>query len=77
MYSCILIHGKIAAATESWWTLNSDEIKLLSLLATTENSGASKDIPVYLPYKSPTVRIYIFNSWIVQYRWMLCTATSS
>ncbi|KAK9871041.1 hypothetical protein WA026_009999 [Henosepilachna vigintioctopunctata] len=55
LYSCILIHGKIAAATESWWSLHPDEMKLLSLLATSENVTTSKDIPIFLPYKSPTM----------------------
>lgn len=55
VYSCILIHGKIAVATESWWDLHPDEIKLLSLLATIENTTNSKDIPVFLPHKSPNV----------------------
>ncbi|XP_018568218.1 protein fuzzy homolog isoform X2 [Anoplophora glabripennis] len=55
MFSCVLISGKIAAATQSWWSLHPDELKLLSLLATSENTANSKDIPVFLPYKSPTV----------------------
>ncbi|KAJ8984368.1 hypothetical protein NQ317_003516 [Molorchus minor] len=55
MYSCLLIAGKIAAATESWWSLTPDEMNLLSLLATSENTANSKDIPVFLPHKSPTV----------------------
>ncbi|CAH0561149.1 unnamed protein product [Brassicogethes aeneus] len=55
MFSSILIHGKVATATESWWNLHPDEIKLLSILANSENSNISKDIPVFLPYKSPTV----------------------
>lgn len=55
MFSCVLIHGKLAAATESWWTLHANEIKILALLATVENSF--KDIPVFLPYKSPNVFI--------------------
>ncbi|KAF5281950.1 hypothetical protein FQA39_LY00474 [Lamprigera yunnana] len=54
-YSCILIHGKIAVATESWWSLDPDEIKLLSLVATVDNSSSSKDVPVFLPYRSPNV----------------------
>ncbi|KAL3265767.1 hypothetical protein HHI36_009968 [Cryptolaemus montrouzieri] len=55
MYSCILIHGKIATATESWWSLDPEEIKLLSLLAVSENSTITKDIPIFLPFKSPSV----------------------
>lgn len=55
VYSCVLIHGKLAAATEDWWSLHPEELKLLSLLATIENTSSSKDIPVYLPFKSPTI----------------------
>ncbi|KAL1509312.1 hypothetical protein ABEB36_004074 [Hypothenemus hampei] len=55
MFSCILVNGKIAVATESWWSLHPHEIRLLLLLAVTENKDISKDIPVFLPYKSPTV----------------------
>ncbi|XP_031340603.1 protein fuzzy homolog isoform X2 [Photinus pyralis] len=54
-YSCILIHGKIAVATESWWSLHADEIKLLSYLATVDNMTSSKDVPVFLPYRCPNV----------------------
>ncbi|CAH1174065.1 unnamed protein product [Phaedon cochleariae] len=63
MYSCILVCGKIAVATESWWSLHPTEIRLLSLLATSENTNESKDIPVFLPYKSPTVA----------FRFVVCT----
>lgn len=54
LYSCVLINGKICVATESWWSLDPEEIKLLSLLAMSEG-GTSKDIPIFLPYKSPTM----------------------
>lgn len=56
MFSCVLIHGKIAAATEQWWSLHADEMKLLSLLANAENSSAPVDLPVFLPYRSPNVK---------------------
>lgn len=65
MYSCVLIHGKIAAATENWWTLHPEEIKLLSLLAITENTGASKDVPIFLPHKSPNVRKLFFRVHVI------------
>lgn len=57
MYCCVLINGKIAAATEDWWSLHPIELKLLANLATIENTMTSKDIPVFLPYKSPNVSI--------------------
>ncbi|XP_060531594.1 protein fuzzy homolog isoform X2 [Cylas formicarius] len=55
MYSCLLIGGKIAVATESYWSLNPHELRLLSLLAVAETNEKSKDVPVFLPYKSSTV----------------------
>lgn len=55
MFCCLLIHGKIAVATENWWSLDSKELKLLSLLAIAENTNISKDIPVFLPVRSPNV----------------------
>lgn len=64
IYCCILIHGKIAVATESWWSLHKDEVKLLSLLAVLENTTASKDIPVFLPYTSPNIA-YRFTACMI------------
>lgn len=64
-FSCLLIRGKIAVATESWWSLNPDERKLLSLMGSFEHDSTAKDIPVYLPQKSPNVskstRRIVFN----------------
>ncbi|XP_072382705.1 protein fuzzy homolog [Diabrotica undecimpunctata] len=63
MFSCILVDGKIVAATESWWSLHPDELRLLSLFAVSDNATDSKDIPVFLPHKSPTVA----------FRFVVCT----
>lgn len=74
IYCCILIHGKIAVATESWWSLHKDEVKLLSLLAVLENTTASKDIPVFLPYTSPNVRIlkkYCTVAYLYRFRLLI------
>lgn len=66
MFGCVLICERIAVATQSWWTLHPVEKQLMSFLALSENSTTSKDIPVYLPYKSPDV-CDLFNivQWIV------------
>lgn len=63
LFCCVLIEGKIAVGTESWWSLHPDELRLLSFLAVSENTTDSKDIPVYLPYKSLTVA----------FRFVVCT----
>lgn len=52
MYACVLIHGKICVATESWWTLSPNERKLLSILGSAEHDSTAKDCPVFLPQKS-------------------------
>nr|CAI5863406.1 unnamed protein product [Callosobruchus analis] len=63
MYSCVVISGKIAVATESWWSLHPNEIRLLTLLAVSDNLSTAKDIPVFLPYKSSKVA----------FRFVVCT----
>ncbi|KAG5877686.1 hypothetical protein JTB14_003841 [Gonioctena quinquepunctata] len=65
MFSCVLVSGKVAAATESWWSLHPVEIRLLGLLATSENGAESRDIPVFLPYKSPTVAFRFVSCTLV------------
>ncbi|TDH05858.1 hypothetical protein EPR50_G00126690 [Perca flavescens] len=56
-FSCLIVHGRIAAATEKWWRLAPQEVVLLSaLLRSLSASGsASCDYPVFLPQGSPTV----------------------
>lgn len=56
MFSCVLVHGKLAAATEQWWSLHPDEMKLLLLLATSETINIPSDFPVFLPYRCPNVK---------------------
>ncbi|KAF7222312.1 protein fuzzy homolog [Nothobranchius furzeri] len=57
-FGCLVVHGRIATATEEWWRqLVPQEIVLLSaLIRTLSASGsASCDYPVFLPQFSPTV----------------------
>ncbi|XP_045908130.1 protein fuzzy homolog isoform X1 [Micropterus dolomieu] len=56
-FSCLLVHGRIAAATEKWWRLAPQEVVLLcALMRSLSASGsASSDYPVFLPQGSPTV----------------------
>lgn len=58
IYGCILIHGCLAVATEGWWSLNPIERKLLIIAVTAEGVCTTRDIPVFLPYKSPNVNIF-------------------
>lgn len=54
-YGCLLIHDCTAVATDNWWSLEMIERKLLVLAAMTNSNYTAKDLPVYLPYKSPEV----------------------
>ncbi|KAK4886119.1 hypothetical protein RN001_002390 [Aquatica leii] len=76
-YSCILIHGKIAVATESWWSLHSDEIKLLSLLSAVDNTTSSKDIPVFLPYRSPNIAYRFVACMLIPHIQVCCLCGST
>lgn len=55
MYGCVLIHGCLAVATENWWTLDPLERKLMIIAITAENNSPAKELPVFLPNKSPNV----------------------
>ncbi|XP_029381525.1 protein fuzzy homolog [Echeneis naucrates] len=56
-FGCLIVHGRIAAATEKWWRLAPQEVVLLSALtrALSASGSASCDYPVFLPHGSPTV----------------------
>lgn len=56
-FGCLIIHGRIATATEKWWRLAPPELVLLSTLIRSLSASrtASCDYPVFLPQGSPTV----------------------
>lgn len=56
-FGCLIVHGRIAAATEKWWRLAPQEVVLLSaLIRSLAGSGTSScDYPVFLPRGSPNV----------------------
>nr|XP_033506044.1 protein fuzzy homolog [Epinephelus lanceolatus] len=56
-FGCLMVHGRIAAATEKWWRLAPQEVVLLSALirSLSASGSASCDYPVFLPQGSPTV----------------------
>ncbi|KAJ8012246.1 hypothetical protein DPEC_G00066690 [Dallia pectoralis] len=54
-FGCLMVHGRIAVATDKWWRLAPQEVVLLSALARTLSGSASCDFPVFLPQGSPTV----------------------
>ncbi|XP_071768707.1 protein fuzzy homolog [Centroberyx gerrardi] len=56
-FGCLMVHGRIAAATEKWWRLAPQEVVLLAALmrSLAASGSASCDYPVFLPQGSPTV----------------------
>lgn len=56
-FGCLIVHGRIAAATDKWWRLAPQEVVLLSaLIRSLAGSGTSScDYPVFLPRGSPNV----------------------
>lgn len=56
-FGCLVVHGRIAAATEKWWRLAPQEVVLLSALirSLTGSGTTSSDYPVFLPRGSPNV----------------------
>ncbi|XP_034410628.1 protein fuzzy homolog isoform X2 [Cyclopterus lumpus] len=56
-FGCLVVHGRVAAATEKWWRLAPQEVVLLSALmrSLSASGSASCDYPVFLPKGSPTV----------------------
>ncbi|XP_025829969.1 protein fuzzy homolog isoform X2 [Agrilus planipennis] len=73
-YTCILIHGKIAVATEEWWDLHPEELKLLAFLASSDSKSNIKDVPVFLPYKSPKTRYRLITCSPMPYMHICCLA---
>ncbi|KAL4648454.1 hypothetical protein GN956_G7261 [Arapaima gigas] len=54
-FGCLLVHGKVVAATEKWWRLTPQEVVLLATLVRSLGGTACCDQPVFLPQGSPTV----------------------
>ncbi|XP_065342155.1 protein fuzzy homolog [Cloeon dipterum] len=55
MYGCVMLHGRVAVATPSWWTLTPIERLLLALATQYDTPSVARDLPVFLPDKSPDV----------------------
>ena len=58
---CLMFNGHVIVASPAWWELNSNETYLISLLCMTLNDSTSRDIPIYLPYKSPNVALRLLT----------------
>ena len=54
-FSCILVHKRIAVASEKWWQLKSYETLIILFLVSSLQVSDSRDIPIYLPHGSPDI----------------------
>ncbi|XP_028329101.1 protein fuzzy homolog [Gouania willdenowi] len=59
-FCCLLVGGRLAVATERWWSLSALELVLLSTL-TRISSGSGSDRPVFLPHSSPSVPLRLLS----------------
>lgn len=66
LFGCILIHGRVAVATKNWWSLHPDEQKLLSLLISTDKIATQRDVPIFLPYKSPEIAFRLVKCSLIK-----------
>ncbi|KAK0098236.1 hypothetical protein PV326_010135 [Microctonus aethiopoides] len=64
-YGCILIHGCLAVATNSWWQLSPIENKLLTMAITIDRNCSACDLPVFLPKMSPNVAFRLVSVTLI------------
>lgn len=65
-YGCILVHGCIASATQSWLKLDKIEIKLLIMTVLLDTSCTSCDLPVFLPKMSPNIAFRLVSVMLIK-----------
>ncbi|CAL4170669.1 unnamed protein product, partial [Meganyctiphanes norvegica] len=54
-YSCLMLGGAVVCGTKNFWSLSNTELVLLTLLVNTNIATTARDLPIYLPNKSPNV----------------------
>ncbi|KAG7164903.1 fuzzy-like [Homarus americanus] len=54
-YGCVMLQGYILCGTRNFWSLSHTELVLLPLLVATNIFTVARDLPIYLPNKSPNV----------------------
>ncbi len=60
-FACLMVNGKLVIASVGWWDLNPTETYLISLFCLTLSESTSKDIPIYLPFKSPSTALRLLT----------------
>ncbi|XP_018019689.1 protein fuzzy homolog [Hyalella azteca] len=70
-YACLLSScGRVLAGSRSYWSLSSSELVLLPLLLlTTAAPNTARDVPVYLPNKSPKVPFRLLGVKLTSMVW--------
>lgn len=53
--ACVMMNGQVVSGTRSFWSLSHTELVLLPLLVALNTSTVGRDLPIYLPDKSPNV----------------------
>ena len=69
---CVMVNGRVIVASRTWWDLNATEAYLISLLCLTLSDSTSRDIPIYLPYKSPNEALRLLTYNLTSNNVMLC-----
>ncbi|XP_045597631.2 protein fuzzy homolog isoform X1 [Procambarus clarkii] len=54
-YGCVIMQGHVLCGTRNFWSLSHAELVLLPLLVASNASTVARDLPIYLPNKSPNV----------------------
>ncbi|KAL1122092.1 hypothetical protein AAG570_003498 [Ranatra chinensis] len=70
LFACLTIENCIVVATDGWWELVPKERKLIALLVATNNDCTAVDIPVFLPYKSPSVPFRLVSICLLGSVWV-------
>ncbi|KAG8195423.1 hypothetical protein JTE90_013880 [Oedothorax gibbosus] len=61
LYGCLLIKGKVAAASKEWWTLTNQEKNLICSYVNCLPKVLSREIIIFLPSSSPEVSLRLIT----------------
>uniref|UniRef100_A0A0K8T009 Protein fuzzy n=1 Tax=Lygus hesperus TaxID=30085 RepID=A0A0K8T009_LYGHE len=64
-FGWLTIENCVAAATDGWWSLVQIKRKLLSHIVRSSSHCTCFDMPIYLPFKSPTVPIRLVSVCLI------------